>query len=85
MPWGCSGTFTWVLGPRGATGMQLAVARRSGRAALQAKAEVGAVTAVSARATLQVNDGLNVRLAARLGTMGADLEVWNKPRGEGEV
>ncbi|KAG1661174.1 hypothetical protein FOA52_002626 [Chlamydomonas sp. UWO 241] len=86
MPWGCSGTFGWVLGPTGAEGMSLTIARRGTKTAVQGKVEVGAATTLSVRGTLMVNDAVNIRTTARLGSTGVDLEVGATQRfGEGTV
>jgi DnaJ family protein C protein 11 len=79
MPHNCQGTFAWVLGPRGAPGMSLAVAQRGTKTALQGKVEVGAVTALSARATVMVTETVNVRAIVSPSSLPPSLSLPLSP------
>ena len=56
-----SGTLTWVVGPASGAGMALQLQRRGAKHVLTGKAEVGAVSALSARVTYALNDSTSVR------------------------
>lgn len=61
LPGSCTAAWAWVLGPRGASGMSLSVSHRRDKASLQGKVELGAVTALSARASLMLTSTITLR------------------------
>lgn len=61
LPGSCNAAWAWVLGPRGASGMSLSVSHRRDKASLQGKVELGAVTALSARASLMLTSTITLR------------------------
>ncbi|GAX82917.1 hypothetical protein CEUSTIGMA_g10343.t1 [Chlamydomonas eustigma] len=85
LPYGCSGAHSWVLGPQAAAGMSLQINCRGTTTALHGKLDIGAVTSISARVTMMVNNNLSIKAMARLGTSGIDLEVGASNRFSDQV
>jgi DnaJ homolog subfamily C member 11 len=70
-----SGEYSWVVGPREASGMGLALSRKSDNMELVFRVEVGAATGVSARIMRRVGEGRTARASAKLTPGGVEVEM----------
>lgn len=70
-----SGEYSWVVGPREASGMGLALSRKSDTMEVVFRVEVGASTGVSARIMRRVGEGRTARASAKLTPGGVEVEM----------
>ncbi|CAK0784705.1 hypothetical protein CVIRNUC_007909 [Coccomyxa viridis] len=75
-----SADFTWMVGPRAAQGAGLSISRRGERLTTSAGLNVGAATALSARAVWRFSDKSSVRAVVRVGTSGIEVELGGAQR-----
>ena len=74
------GEFSWVIGPRAAAGMGLAVSHRTEKMLISGGVDVGSATGVHMRIIRQLSETATGRISVKVGLTGAEIDVGGSKR-----
>lgn len=72
--------FSWIIGPREASGMGLAISHRSDKMLISGGFDVGSATGMQLRIVRQITESSTGKLSFKIGFSGAEIDVGGSKR-----